>query len=557
MKNILPASLLVLLCAFPPFLNAEDTDHVTQYGITWTFNKPHTVGTFVTGDYWVIGPVNIVSVSPTPGPAAADEQKTKTAKSRYGAAAISNDKRMRNGSMIIMGRDLTGSKAGAGFGNQGYDSRGLCFTPESSITFPHVLDVNQSLISSVSSESYGKDGKLETPFVLADLPLKNCGKTMQSAMQDAAILTCLDQAPPADAFRPAYAGKDKTIYETKDIKWDLLPKLRAPSSTPSWPVMERIFQRPWLDHLDSWAYQYNFPALNQPGYGREFVRMTSMASLMLMLDVPQSQKEKLMYEFLQLGIDQRGLSLAGRTLLSEQGGHFIGRKWPILFTSIMFGNEGFRTFPELDLSLPVMGNYRLTPTVGGPPPTAVFGEDVDTYYGKGGDGQKVLNQITVHTGQRFPYEEKPRAEFTKDEKWIDGYRIQNAVSWNGTALAALLMKAKAMWNHDAFFDYVDRMMGPEEPDDVFPKWLPAKRSIDAFTQDMWDANRKDVPEQPGGKDNLKFLWNDHAGNGHFEANPKDGPYPPSLTSGKADSPAASIPGSLPAPAAPADDPNTK
>ena len=39
---------------------------VTQYGITWTFEKPVRVGQFVNGDYYVLGPATIVAISPEP-----------------------------------------------------------------------------------------------------------------------------------------------------------------------------------------------------------------------------------------------------------------------------------------------------------------------------------------------------------------------------------------------------------------------------------------------------------------------------------------------------------
>ena len=39
---------------------------VSQYGITWTFDRPGPVGRFLTGDYYVVGPVTIASISPEP-----------------------------------------------------------------------------------------------------------------------------------------------------------------------------------------------------------------------------------------------------------------------------------------------------------------------------------------------------------------------------------------------------------------------------------------------------------------------------------------------------------
>ena len=39
---------------------------VSQYGITWTFDQPVRVGHFVNGDFYVVGPVKIVGISPPP-----------------------------------------------------------------------------------------------------------------------------------------------------------------------------------------------------------------------------------------------------------------------------------------------------------------------------------------------------------------------------------------------------------------------------------------------------------------------------------------------------------
>jgi hypothetical protein len=519
---------LVTLFSFVSTAQGEEAQSVTQYGITWTFDKPYTVGKFVTGDYWVIGPVTVVSVSPAPGPAPANEPAT-SGKSIYGTTMLVTDPRMRNGSMIILGRDREADK-GTGFGAQGYDSRGLVYAPKLSVAFPLQLPVNQSLISSISTETYDDKGKVSTPYIMAPFssgPSRylNCAPTAESVMSDAAVLTCLDKIPPDDAFRPPYAGTEKPIYEVKDLHWDILPKLQPVASTPDWAKMERVFERPWLDHLDTFAIQTCFPANNQPGYGREFSRMTSMAGLMLLLDVPQEQKQKLMIEYVQLGIDLHGLGVCGRNWISEDGGFWIGRKWPILFASLMLNNESLRTFPPVDASVPVYSTLMLAPTT--PAPNGFFCEDTDTFYGKGGDGQTVLGQTIFHMVPHPSFEEKPRSQFDAEDKRLDAYRTQNALSWNGEALAALLMKAKAIWNHDAYFDYVDRMMGPN-PASEFPKWLlpGCTSSMDLFTQDMWNTYRKDIPDQPGGKDNLKWVWNDDKRGGHFEDNPKTQATPP-------------------------------
>ncbi len=509
---------------------AEQATSVTQYGITWTFDKPCKVGKFVTGDWWVVGPVTVVKIDPAAGPAPENATATED-KSRYGATTVVDDKRMRNGSMIVLGPDLNDRLNG--FSTQGYDSRlAGNYRPELSVKFPCQLEVNRSLISTISSERYETNHlgvlQLATPNVLGQIkpPLMFCPATLPVVLDTAAVLTCLDQEPPADAFRPSYAGMEKTIYQTKDIHWGVLPKLKPTPSTPEWASMERVFQRPWIDHIHSWAIQTLAPGRNQPNYGREYARMTEIAGLMLLLDVPQAQKEKLMISYIQLGIDLHGVARIGGGWFSD-GGHFIGRKWPILFASLLLDKPDLRTFPPVDLK-----RYCMEPSPDLPHPTTSFSEDVDTYYGKGANGQNVLWQVTYHTGPRAPFEEKPFSEWDDGDKFICSYRGLTSNCYIGTALAALLLKAKAIWGHDAFFDYTDRWMSPDDlwydPDKgkVAPKKTWVKGTIccqDLFVEEMWFAYRKGVPEQPGAAQNYKWVWvGDYKkGVGQWVHNPKE------------------------------------
>jgi len=41
---------------------------VEQHGITWQFAEPVRVGRYVTGDWWVIGPVTVRAIDPAPAP---------------------------------------------------------------------------------------------------------------------------------------------------------------------------------------------------------------------------------------------------------------------------------------------------------------------------------------------------------------------------------------------------------------------------------------------------------------------------------------------------------
>jgi hypothetical protein len=42
------------------------TNTISQYGITWKFDREAHVGQFVNGDYYVVGPVTVVEIIPKP-----------------------------------------------------------------------------------------------------------------------------------------------------------------------------------------------------------------------------------------------------------------------------------------------------------------------------------------------------------------------------------------------------------------------------------------------------------------------------------------------------------
>lgn len=456
----------------------------TRDDITWTFDREYPVGEFITGDPWVVGPVTVVSVSPAPGPVEVPAGAAAV-KSRYGATGMKpDDGRMRNGSMVVL-------KPGK---NQGYDSRLINYSPELSVAFPCKLEANRTLISTVSNETL-------PVTLLCDTLMWASEKNGPLALKSASVLTCLDKEPPADAFRPPYAGTEKPVYQAKNLHWEILPALKPAGPVPSWPQFERYFARPWLDHQESWLHQMTGPNENQVNYGREFSRLTSIASLMLMLEGPREQKEKLMTGLVQLGIDLHGLAQEGRRW-SADGGHWNGRKWPVLFAGLMLDEPKLKTLP----------------------PTVLFSEDQQTYYGQGWCGQDALYQMVWHTGPKPPYEEKPPGEWDAGDKRSEGYRVVVSGGLPGTALAVQWMKAKALWNHDAFFDYYDRWMAAADPYEAgrgaFPRPKQEGKSLDPFVDAMWAAHRAGVPAQPGATANTKWVWKTDGGGGEFVPNAK-------------------------------------
>jgi hypothetical protein len=235
---------------------------VTQYGITWTFDRGYPVGRFVTGDWWVVGPVTITEVSPAPTAG-------------------------RNGSML----DPVGS--------QDYDDRAGNHAPGLRVEYPHTVDGARSLVSSISHpeapecQQGGSDG-----WFTYD------GDCQRGPIHTQAILTILPAAPPDDAFRPPYAGADKPLHRASDLCWSALPALAAPAELPAAPELLRHVERPWIDHLQSWTMQHGCATHNMYCYGREVGNIVATVATYALVAGPDQQE--VARRLVQLGIDNYG-----------------------------------------------------------------------------------------------------------------------------------------------------------------------------------------------------------------------------------------------------------
>jgi hypothetical protein len=70
------------------------------------------------------------------------------------------------------------------------------------------------------------------------------GKKSECVLKTAAVLTVLPTAPPADAFRPCYAGTNQPIYRAGALRRERLLRLPAPdvpesAYTPAYTLRAR------------------------------------------------------------------------------------------------------------------------------------------------------------------------------------------------------------------------------------------------------------------------------------------------------------------------------
>jgi len=438
--------------------SASAATSLSQWGVTWTFDKDYPVGQFANGDWEVEAPdgLTIVGIDPP---------------SRL------VDGRIKNGAML---NPLPSQKS------QGYDNKmpNSPYDPSLNVAFdvspakPLVLTPGSSLISSISMEAAGSTPQLRR----------------------AAILTVLAALPAPGSFRPAYCGSDKTIkFNTSMLNYSLLKRLPPVANAPTPAVAAKTFAAPWIEHKPGWSGSWMHPKENMPEYGREIHAAIGMGALVLHLDYEPAQKEGLLVPYVQLGIDYYGIVAAGgKWNWLNDGGTAGGRKWPILFAGLMLNDDAMKAIGQKS------GDYLYSEGYGpgNPPPDYVhFGEDDSTHYVTKADVD-ITNSPTwkpdTRAAEKTPYTvadigmpewgiKHSTAPQANNRALSANYRAVAGPPFHGTALAALLTEGgKELWNHDAYFDYTDRYMAFTATGGEYSGWWSY---FGTFTRNMWDAYR--------------------------------------------------------------------
>ena len=289
--------------ATPKLEDLPPTESVSQYGITWTFQEPARVGQFVGGDWYVVGPVTIKAIEPTPlyGQQIPRRELDHMDKERPA------DQRVRNGFMLNPPAEM----------KVAYDS-GVrnWFDPALIQKLPVAMKVGDSLVSTISMPKN----------LVLNAQLRNKierGVDDSSPIRTAAVLTCVGEPQPPDAFRPAFCDRAQKIYLARNIQRQLLPTV---TTTPSIPELQRYIrftQRPWVGTC---FFGFEEPVENMPQYGLEYGRVSGICALLLCTDLEPERKEPLLVNYVQVGIDLGGMVRAGHPGWTGWGGHGSGRE---------------------------------------------------------------------------------------------------------------------------------------------------------------------------------------------------------------------------------------
>jgi hypothetical protein len=438
-SSLLSSIALVITLLLAPSVAASQSTarSVSEHGVTWTFTKDQTVGRFVNGEWWVVGPVTIVAISPE--------------------------------AEVVDGRDVSGSMVNPVNPSLGKAKHGLEGRGRPGGHYREALNVAKQLPLTL-----GAGSSLLSVGHQPDM------SNTKMYLRTAAVLTVLDRIPPPGTFRPPYCGTEKPLFNVSQLNLDVFRRLPRTGGAPDIQTMAKgNITRLRVDLLGVGGAQANsemcYPEANN--YGRELSRVHNSAILALNLDYPDSAKMELLIPVVQRGIDIYGAIMAGFSWHAD-GGHRSGRKIPLYAAGKALGNKQILHFVNTDA-------YR-SEAVGG---TTIA--DYDRFQ----EGQQhfIVDDIDIATpayeeSDRGMPEWKHRAT-TSDRKsqtqpvrWNEGYRRMNGSVNTSAVLIMTLMGDRELWNDEAMFRYIIERFWPAESGSI-----GGTNGIDRLTHEMWTA----------------------------------------------------------------------
>jgi hypothetical protein len=283
--------LITLLFIWNPLvLYAATTDTITQYGITWTFSEAKEYGTFANGDYWVIGPVTINSITPD-----------------FAAE--------RNGWQVNPSAIL----------GQGFDGRCNSYDATLVPDLPYTASAGESIIKMISAVT----------------------GTSEQRTQTAAVLTVLASTPAgngAGLFRPGYASTDKTLYAVADLHTDRLLTMTTTEPGVSYATINAKFSKVQVEHAStaSAVGRCIRPIDNMTNsYTPYFAGKLNDAIAKLNGNDTEANKQTSLIYVVQAGIDTYNATLGGQEW-PDGSGHEPGHKLAVAFAAYMLDNQGMK-----------------------------------------------------------------------------------------------------------------------------------------------------------------------------------------------------------------------
>ena len=420
--------------------NASALD-IKRHAITWTINGSPASGTYANGDPWVVGPVTITNITP--------------------ASTVTSSGRTINGTML--------NPEAAEWPQQGFDSKmsegqGLNWNAglnkgrpggnALSASNPLVVPAGTSVCSSVSHPT----------------------DTKRPTLTDFSVLTVVASAPAAGSFRPPYCGTDKTHYWNKSqLNYNILRKLAPVSGAFTPDEIAGNFERPWVEiSTQQMAYTGLRASNNQPFYGRDMDMILGSGLLTLHLNYTNAQKEALYVRLVQYGLDVYGAWKSNNAVIwQDEAGIMQGQKAPVVLAGMALNDSKIAALGSMEKKFSIdRQTWYVT--------QADVGRTLQTQSGKPPPSRQ-YQQSDVGVPE-WGIKHTSTAQFDNPD-WSAVYRDVVFHGSYGTALFAHLTPGmKAAWNHNAHFDYFDRVRRISGSDAGTP-----------FQRNMWNAYSDSQP----------------------------------------------------------------
>jgi len=261
---------------------------VSQWGITWYFDKEYSCGTFANGDWWVMGPVEIVDMTPAWDGTHNGWEINPTFSSTQGFYA----------------------------GNYGYNA----------------------------------EKRPEMPFTVSEGSVVKVigGENAQShsIIKTAAVLTVLSESPAGGGplyFRPPYSGSEKPLIPVSKLRTDLLPKYASVVNAPTLEGVREAFSKSLrMDHHSSKARQFR-PSSAMADYQPENTASLNNAMLRLMLNDSIDAKMPALIQYTQHALDRAYIIKQGYRI-SPGTGHNPNHRVIAAWGAVMLDLEDVKTY---------------------------------------------------------------------------------------------------------------------------------------------------------------------------------------------------------------------
>lgn len=267
---------------------------ISQDSVTFYFNEAKTVGKFANGDYWVLGPVTIDSITPH----AYIDSTCKPIRYMHGWEI----------DPIVLD-------------SNGFDSKAPSFSWNKVQKLPITINGTKSLVKVVS---------------------RQCEGSCYPALQRAIVLTIVDKIPPnhgRSVFRPTYISATKIMRDTNTIDWAFLPNT-VPSDLHKTPEIKELLEqnrKVKFDHIAG-NQMITRPLENLNSYLPAVTTDAANAIAYLCSNIPLEEKKLLTVYMVQFGLDWYSFLENGYTW-PRGGGEMAGSILPIAFATALLNDD--------------------------------------------------------------------------------------------------------------------------------------------------------------------------------------------------------------------------